>query len=104
MAIPCDLGYRRAVPEEKPRRPRLRPMTVRFDQTAYELVAAEALASGVPIAQFVREAALIRAMVRALAVEHDFEIDRDFARHWAQLSEDVAALARVEPPNNHGES
>lgn len=75
-------------------------MTIRFDQFAYEMVAREAELSGIPIAQFVREAALIRALARALAKEHEIPADREFVQRWAEVSQEVVRLSKVDPANH----
>lgn len=42
--------------------PPMRPSTVRFSESMWRLVAQEAGAEGITVAQFVREAAILRAM------------------------------------------
>lgn len=44
---------------------RLVAITIRWDQTTHEIIREEARMAGVTIAQFVREAALIRAAIRS---------------------------------------
>lgn len=71
----------------------LRPTTVRFDERSYELVRAEAKRAGMTVAQFVREAALIRATLRAVADENGWTA-ADLVRAWQLCSEHLATIGR----------
>jgi hypothetical protein len=65
-------------------------MTVRFDQVAYDYIRGEARDAGVSVAQFVREAAIIRAALRSVGREAE-GLPVDFKR----VADEVERRARV---------
>jgi hypothetical protein len=67
----------------------LKATTIRWDAVAHRLIEAEARDAGVGFSQFVREAALIRAALRA--AERDDSLSRDF-RNIAQEVERLASV------------
>lgn len=71
----------------------LRATTVRFDRWAYELIQDEAERAGMTVAQFIREAALIRATLRAVA-DAEALTAPDIARAVHLCSERLVALNR----------
>jgi hypothetical protein len=73
----------------------LRPITIRFDDHVHELISAEAKRMGVSFAQFVREAALLRTFMRALAAESDRPPDRAWVQDFSRLSEEVVRLSKI---------
>jgi len=70
-------------------------MTVRWDDATYEYVRQEAKHAGTTVAQFVREATLIRAVIRS--AERDAPgVSRDF-RELAREVERMSAVRGVDP-------
>lgn len=69
----------------------LHATTIRFDSLTYDFVREEARAAGLPVSQFVREATLMRAVLRA-ATRDAPGLPRDFKL----LAEEVERLARVD--------
>jgi hypothetical protein len=68
----------------------LKATTIRWDETTYEWLREEARAANITVAQFVREAAIMRAMLRATAREAP-GLPLDLKR----LAEEVERRARV---------
>jgi mobilization protein NikA len=68
--------------------------TVRFDQLAHAAIAAEARQSGISFAQFVREAALMRATIRQITRE--YAIPPEYMIRLVNESERLVELARVD--------
>jgi hypothetical protein len=73
---------------------RLIATTVRFDRLSHAAVAEEARSSGISFAQFVREAALIRATIRQITRE--YAIPPEYMIRLANESERLVELARVD--------
>jgi len=74
-------------------RPRLRAITIRWDHVTHEVIRAEAQHAGVTVAQFVREAALIRACVRGARRDAPgLPID------YIKIAEEIERLANVKKP------
>jgi hypothetical protein len=73
---------------------RLIATTVRFDRLSHAAVAEEARRSGISFAQFVREAALMRATIRQMTRE--YEIPPEYMIRLANESERVVEQARVD--------
>lgn len=64
--------------------------TVRFDDVAYDYIRNEARDAGVSVAQFIREAALMRAAIRGARREHP-----GLAMDYALIAEEVERRARI---------
>jgi uncharacterized protein (DUF1778 family) len=73
----------------------LHPTTIRFGDRAYAAIARAADAQGISVSQYVREAALIRAVLDELDTAED-------ALHTAHdllaIAREVRRLAQVDPP------
>jgi hypothetical protein len=65
-------------------------MTVRFDRASYDYIRDEARDAGISVAQFVREAAIIRAALRGIGREAE-GLPVDFKR----VADEVERRARV---------
>jgi len=74
-------------------RPTLRAITIRWDQVTHDIIRAEAQDAGITVAQFVREAALIRACVRGARRDAP-GVPIDYIR----IAEEVERLANVKKP------
>lgn len=68
----------------------LKSTTVRFDEATYAFIRDEARAAGISTAQFIREATLIRAVLRSAAREA-----RGTAFEYVQLAREVERLSAV---------
>lgn len=63
----------------------LRPTTLRLAERTYDLIREEAAAQGIPVAQYIREAALMRCMVD--------RVDRGFGSAGIDLAREVRSLS-----------
>jgi hypothetical protein len=74
----------------------LHPTTIRFADRAYTAIARAADAQGISVSQYVREAALIRAVLDEL--DYSAEEAIHTAHDLLAVAREVRRLAEVDPP------
>lgn len=82
----------------------LKPTTIRFAERAYVSLQHEADDQGVSLAQYVREAALIRLVIDAHDRAHDQPSMLDLVRQIRELARDTEGMDRraSDPPLDSG--